>query len=424
MEIYLKNIGKISEASVEIKGITVIAGENNTGKSTVGKALYSVFNSFYEIQNQIRQERMISIANLLRNTKFSLFYMSDLDKDIDEYVKYIIKNEKKYKIDSELLKDDIIAMFNLNVEREKEINKKFDLDYVIKNILEILHVSDEDIFQSVINKKIDLEFNGQILNIYSNSNGVISLKIKEDELIINVSQDGINVKGTDHCLHTEAIYIDNPFVWDNVSSNMIKLTKQKYYDHRVQLEYKLFSEGNNFSVIEEIVTENKLKNIYDKIALACDGSIVRQKNNKLAYKPKNSDKTLNISNLSAGIKTFAILKTLLLNGIIEDNGTIILDEPEIHLHPEWQLLFAELIVLLHKEFHLHILLNTHSPYFLRAIQVYSAKYEVSDTCKYYLSEVMEDEKACINDVTDNIDKIYEKLSNPLQKLEDERWKID
>ena len=33
MKLTLKNIGKIGDASVEINGITVIAGENNTGKS-------------------------------------------------------------------------------------------------------------------------------------------------------------------------------------------------------------------------------------------------------------------------------------------------------------------------------------------------------------------------------------------------------
>ena len=111
---------------------------------------------------------------------------------------------------------------------------------------------------------------------------------------------------------------------------------------------------------------------------------------------------------------------LLLNGVIEYNGTIILDEPEIHLHPEWQLLFAELIVLIQKEFNMHILLNTHSPYFLRAIQVYSAKYKIADKCRYYLSEVSND-RAEIIDVTDNIEEVYAKLSRPLQQLEEETW---
>ena len=152
--------------------------------------------------------------------------------------------------------------------------------------------------------------------------------------------------------------------------------------------------------------------------------MIQQKNGRLAFQLRNSDKALSVKNLSTGLKTFVILKTLLVNGVIEENGTIILDEPEIHLHPEWQLLFAEIIVLLNREFGVNILLNTHSPYFLRAIQVYSTKYVRSDVCKYYLSEIGEMGKAYFTDVTDNIDKIFTKLSIPLQKLEDERWKSD
>ena len=35
MKLVLKNVGKVQNAAVEINGITVIAGENDTGKSTV-----------------------------------------------------------------------------------------------------------------------------------------------------------------------------------------------------------------------------------------------------------------------------------------------------------------------------------------------------------------------------------------------------
>ena len=76
-----------------------------------------------------------------------------------------------------------------------------------------------------------------------------------------------------------------------------------------------------------------------------------------------------------------------------------------------------------KEFDVHILLNTHSPYFLRAIQVYSAKYEMADKCRYYLSE-NSGNQAAITDVSGDIERIYARLSKPLQDLEDERWRDD
>lgn len=64
-----------------------------------------------------------------------------------------------------------------------------------------------------------------------------------------------------------------------------------------------------------------------------------------------------------------------LNDLTE-NSVLILDEPDIYLHPEWQLLFAELIVFVNKYLNIHFLINTHSPYFLNAIEVYASKYSI------------------------------------------------
>ena len=37
------------------------------------------------------------------------------------------------------------------------------------------------------------------------------------------------------------------------------------------------------------------------------------------------------------------MKVLLDNGTIVKNGTLILDEPEVHLHPAWEIILAEMI---------------------------------------------------------------------------------
>lgn len=53
MKLSLKNIGKIETASVEINGITVIAGENNTGKSTVGRRFLQYLIVFIIFKNRL-----------------------------------------------------------------------------------------------------------------------------------------------------------------------------------------------------------------------------------------------------------------------------------------------------------------------------------------------------------------------------------
>lgn len=41
MRLQIRNIGAIEQADISIDGITIIAGENNVGKSTIGKTLYA-----------------------------------------------------------------------------------------------------------------------------------------------------------------------------------------------------------------------------------------------------------------------------------------------------------------------------------------------------------------------------------------------
>ena len=83
------------------------------------------------------------------------------------------------------------------------------------------------------------------------------------------------------------------------------------------------------------------------------------------------------------------------------------------------MLYAEILVILQVNLDLHILINTHSPYFLNAIEVFSSKYCISDKCSYYLAE-NEGVRSKITDVTNNIEAIYQKLSRPLQTLENIR----
>lgn len=57
MRLKIDNFAKVKHADIVIDGITVIAGENNTGKSTIGKVLYSTFNCLYQIDSKIEERR-------------------------------------------------------------------------------------------------------------------------------------------------------------------------------------------------------------------------------------------------------------------------------------------------------------------------------------------------------------------------------
>lgn len=428
MILSLNNIGKVENAIVELKGITVIAGENNTGKSTVGKALFGIFNSFYRIEDQIQRERLETVERLLEPLYYNSAGKTAGWIDMQEIARMIVDHAAKYRNDPELLKKDIYDMFAQNDPTFHEGDGGAE---ELKRLNHVLAVSDEDIMGSVLSKKLAAEFEGQINNIFTEKSGQISLKIRNRTVSIAVEDHAVQTVSGSFSLNTEVLYLDDPFVIDGPFINDVPFVRRtqmaawfypntSYVNHRSHLQRKLLGGRADGNIINEIIATRKLDHIYKKLNSICSGEMTRSKRSGFVYQRAGSDKVLAAKNISTGLKTFVILKTLLQNGSLEENGTLILDEPEIHLHPEWQVLFAELIVLIQKEFHMHILLNTHSPYFLNAIEVYAAKHRIADRCSYYMA-FLDGDLSRIEDVSNNIEVIYRRLARPLQELENVRW---
>ena len=147
MKLRIKNIAKVRNAEIELNGITVIAGENDTGKSTISKSLYSVFNSFYNIDNQIKNERRLSLYNILT----SLYYeYTDGLFDEDTIIKTLFEMFKSKTYDINTIKKEILEDL-MHVESVDSDNlDDNDLTEAASRIKEIFDISDEEIFKNVI----------------------------------------------------------------------------------------------------------------------------------------------------------------------------------------------------------------------------------------------------------------------------------
>ncbi len=405
MRLQLKNIGKLSEADVEIKGVTVIAGENDTGKSTVGKVLFSVFNGFYDLERKIKSDRYKSISNSLDTLKPSTH---DISFEIQKMnlLSQIVESMDNYQKNTMLLQNTIASIFN-----QAEFD---DIEKTTQRIIDVLDLSRFNIMESLLQDNFKDEFDGQISRISCGEKSEISLTIRKEVASIELDNHAITSIKEIAPLETEVIYIDSPFVLDEL---IVENWESK--SHKGLLKRKLALNSKQDNVVDALIVKKKMNFILEKLNTACDGAII-DKGTTFVYQSPKVDEPLSMKNVSTGIKMFAIIKRLIENGALGFNSTLILDEPEIHVHPKWQLVFAEIIVLLQKEFDMHILLNTHSPYFLEAIEVYSKKHKIADNCRYYLAKNVGD-SAVIEDVTDNTEKIYQKLAEPFQTLENARY---
>ena len=320
MTLKLKDIGMIKEAYVKIDGLTVIAGENDTGKSTVGKALYSCIKSLNDVGNK---------------------------------------------------------------ENPKEDTRKPLLDRYIKNL-----------FANQISK-----------------NGEIDLSYDNESLIIKIENDKcVSYKATEKVREyptiNKPLLIETPMIWTIFP--LIKTVRN--------VEIYTFFNDIDFQIpptIEDLYFAlNTKMHGGEEIPLAIEDIIGGTFRETLVgdyiFHKNNID--IQLSNTAMGIKSFGILQLLDRNNHLRKGQILILDEPEVHLHPKWQLEMAKIIVDL-VDRGVKIVVNSHSPYMIEALERYAEKAKV--TADFYLAEDETIDKI-ENNNSKTLAKIFNKLSAPYE----------
>ena len=69
-----------------------------------------------------------------------------------------------------------------------------------------------------------------------------------------------------------------------------------------------------------------------------------------------------------------------------------------------------------KEMGISTVANSHSPYFIRAIEVKLADHGMKRNGNFYLMEKRENGRCYLNNVTDQTDALYRKLYMPMNKI--------
>ena len=409
----IDNFGSINEADLDISKINIIAGKNASGKTTISKLLYCIVTAFstdgkYLIYENIK-EQMMSIINSIQ------FSQQDNIKEVDE-IRFEIGTDREYKIET----------IEKNYEKlEKIINsldlsdKNFFLDNIKKNKIRISRIKEIGRYWIILTDLIKNEFSGgeQLINNFKNSE--ITLynddNVNQFEYYVRI-REGIGVgpktKYNNRIMtNYEAIYIETPYFLDyKIPFSQVTFPGKKQY-HQELLFQKLIDQSSKNNILDNINNDDIIK--FQKTINEEIGGEFKFNNVGLLEFNQNN-KIYELPNTSTGIKSLGIIQLLLENRKLNPNTFLIMDEPEVHLHPEWQVKLAKILVLLVKDLNVKLFINSHSPQFIEAIEVYSVKYGLKDDTRFYLTE--KDEKSKKYNIKQislkNLYSIYDNLGDP------------
>ena len=394
MKIQIKELGAIKEATIDLsKKLTVFCGPNGTGKTYMAYVLYAItklnnksigIRLDEEIIKKLVEDNFVIMpidTNLIWNFRakevenikenlWNLFAITEA-KSKDFFVKTeknIVETKEKFqnKI-NELAIDETIKLFDYSFTLKKDSKK----DEILITISESL-IKDKEFYNFM-----EIVFLSRLYSILAFNPITSSTIFPVERNSIYTFSNELSIRRNDALEHIQAITNKDFNLFDLVFKRTTRYPQPIRDGLEVAEDLSNIEQRNSvdyYEFAEEI--ENELLN----------GKVVINKDGNVEFISKKAPKVkLSFHQSSSIVKTLASLVIYLKYRAVK-NDLVIIDEPELNLHPDNQVKFAKIISrLINKG--LRLVISTHSDYIIREfnnlIMISSNNNDVESVAKEY-----------------------------------------
>lgn len=420
MRLRINNIGAIKNTDMRLEGITILTGENGTGKSTVCRTLFAAVKALRKSSEDVRRSRRRSAYNLLVDHLMSDDHVFEgiPESSIQETVDALVAMPR-----GQIDESSITSVLDRLLPSDESDDKE-ERGLLIDRLCKRLSFSDEEVLRQLRGDVLRRE------HVFGHgtrgAEGYVEVEFPGRPLTRLTVQGDTTVNprpaNPPMGLMTDVTMLDNPRLLDGAGLSPLFRGSfwRKQDTHASDLTEKILSHDET-DAVTTLANNDSIAGVLHALREHAGGDLIIDRYG-LKFKEDGLDHDLDMRDVSDGRKTFIMLLQLLSGNQVSEDDVLILDEPEIHLHPAWQLDLAGMLVELRRAFHLTILVSTHSPYFLEALETYTNRQGMADETSYYMMRRQNDGMCACEDVTHRLEKAYGLLAAPFDRLDDEKGK--